>query len=128
MRTLCALLLTLVVAGARSDIQSGERGVQHSETGSPERLALQVYEPGNGVTLPQVTRQVRPQYTPEAMAQRIEGAVVLDAVVKADGAVGDVNVTQSLDAVYGLDAEAVKATKQWEFKPGMKDGKPVAVR
>jgi|SRR5713101_4536033 protein TonB len=107
MRTLCAFLLTVVVAGAQSDT---------------------VYQPGNGVTLPQVTRQVGPQYTSEAMAQRIEGTVVLDAVVKADGAVGDVNVTQSLDAVYGLDAEAVKAMKQWEFKPGTKDGKPVAVR
>ena len=107
MRTLCAFLLTVVVAGAQSDT---------------------VYQPGNGVTLPQVTRHVAPQYTSEAMAQRIEGAVVLDAVVNADGAVGDVNVTQSLDAVYGLDAEAVKAMKQWEFKPGTKDGKPVAVR
>ncbi len=46
----------------------------------------------------------------------------------ADGAVGDVRVTESLDTVYGLDANAVKAMKQWEFKPGMKDGKPVAVR
>ena len=49
-------------------------------------------------------------------------------VVLADGAVGDVTVTESLDTVYGLDANAVKAMKQWEFKPGMKDGKPVAVR
>ena len=107
MRMLAALLLTVVAAGAQSDT---------------------VYKPGDGVSLPQVTKQIRPQYTSEAMAQRIEGVVVLDVVVKADGAVGDVNVTQSLDAVYGLDAEAVKAMKQWEFKPGTKDGKPVAVR
>ena len=109
MRTLCCalLLLTAVVAGAQSDT---------------------VYKPGDGVSLPQVTRQVSPHYTSEAMSNRIEGVVVLAVVVKADGAVGDVTVTQSLDAVYGLDAEAVKAMKQWEFKPGTKDGKPVAVR
>jgi protein TonB len=87
-----------------------------------------VYEPGNGVSLPQVVKQVKAEYTREAMQQMIEGTVGLDVVVQADGAVGDVSVRQSLDAVYGLDEEAVKAMKQWRFKPGIKDGKPVAVR
>jgi protein TonB len=87
-----------------------------------------VYDPGNGVSLPQVTKQVQPQYTSEAMQNRIEGSVGLEAVVLADGTVGDVKVVQSLDSVYGLDSNAMKAMKQWAFKPGMKDGKPVAVR
>jgi protein TonB len=87
-----------------------------------------VYTPGDGVSLPQVTRQVRAQYTSEAMQNRIEGKVGLDAVVLSDGKVGDVKVTESLDSVYGLDHNAVEAMKQWEFKPGMKDGKVVAVR
>ena len=81
-----------------------------------------------GVSLPQVVTEVRAQYTSEAMRQMIEGEVVLDVVVKSDGKVGDVAVKQSLDAVYGLDENAVKAMKQWEFKPGEKDGKAVAVR
>jgi outer membrane biosynthesis protein TonB len=34
----------------------------------------------------------------------------------------------SLDERFGLDNEAVKAARQWVFKPGTKDGKPVAVR
>ena len=88
----------------------------------------QVYEPGNGVTLPQVVKQVRAEYTSEAMQQRIEGTVMLEAVVRDDGKIGDVKVSESLDSVYGLDEEAVKAFKQWEFKPGEKDAKPVAVR
>jgi periplasmic protein TonB len=87
-----------------------------------------VYTPGNGVTLPQVTKKVNAQYTEEAKQQRIEGDVVLEGVVRDDGKVGDVKVSESLDSVYGLDQEAVKAFKQYEFKPGEKDGKPVAVR
>jgi len=87
-----------------------------------------VYRPGDGVSLPEVVTQVGPQYTSEAMRQMIEGEVVLDVVVKSNGDVGDVTVTQSLDPVYGLDENAVKAMKQWKFKPGRKDGKAVAVR
>jgi protein TonB len=87
-----------------------------------------VYAPGDGVSLPSVTKQVRAQYTQEAMQNRIEGTVGLSVVVLANGTVGEVNVTESLDSIYGLDAEAVKAMRQWEFKPGTKDGKAVAVR
>ena len=49
-------------------------------------------------------------------------------VVLSDGTVGDVTVLRSLDTVYGLDAQAVSAAKQWVFMPGMKDGQAVAVR
>jgi protein TonB len=87
-----------------------------------------VYTPGDGVTLPQVVKQVKAEYTSEAMRQMIEGVVVLDVVVKSDGTVGDVAVKESVDAVYGLDENAVKAMKQWVFKPGTKDGKAVNVR
>jgi protein TonB len=87
-----------------------------------------VYKPGEDVSLPEVVTQVGPQYTSEAMRQMIEGEVVLDVVVKSSGNVGDVTVKQSLDPIYGLDESAVKAMKQWKFRPGMKDGKAVAVR
>ena len=87
-----------------------------------------IYTPGNGVSLPQPTKQVKAEYTTEAMQNRIEGKVGLDVVVLAEGTVGDVKVSESLDTVYGLDKNAVAAMKQWEFKPGMKDGKAVAVR
>jgi periplasmic protein TonB len=86
----------------------------------------QVYEPGNGVSLPEVISKVDAEYTEEARAARIQGTVGLAMVVQADGTVGEVGVEQPLDP--GLDREAVKAAKQWRFKPGMREKKPVAVR
>ncbi len=90
--------------------------------------APQVYRPGGDVKPPRLVSEVKPQYTPEAMQARIQGSVRLEAVVLTTGEVGDVEVTQSLDTVYGLDDEAVKAIRQWRFEAGTKDGKAVAVR
>jgi len=90
--------------------------------------AQEIFTPGNGVTPPAPTKTVKPDYTEAAKAARIEGSVILQAVVQADGTIDNITVTQSLDAVNGLDEQAVKALRQWEFKPGTKDGKPVAVR
>lgn len=87
-----------------------------------------VYKPGNGVTLPVVVKEVKPQYTPQAMKARIQGTVWLECVVNESGDVSDVTVTRSLDKEYGLDEAAIAAARQWKFKPGQKDGKPVAVR
>ena len=90
--------------------------------------AQEVFQPGSGVSLPTVVSEVKPEYTPEAKRAHIEGNVIVDAVVLADGRVGNVTVARSLDSTFGLDQEAVKAAKQWTFKPGRKNGKPVAVR
>src|SRR4051812_14893851 len=76
---------------------------------------------------PEVVKSVKPEYTAEAKQAGIQGDVTLDVVVLEDGSVGDVKVTQSLDAVHGLDDQAVKAARQWLFKPGTKKGKAVAV-
>jgi TonB family protein len=88
----------------------------------------QVYTPGNGVSVPVVVSKVNPDYTADAKRAHIEGIVLLESVVLQDGTVGDVAVIRSLDSTFGLDQQAVSAMKLWRFKPGMKDGKPVAVR
>lgn len=77
---------------------------------------------------PVLVREVKPDYTSEARKARIQGTVTMDVVVVEDGTVGEVKVTRSLDEEYGLDEQAVKAVKQWRFRPGTKDGKPVPVR
>jgi TonB family protein len=83
-----------------------------------------VYEPGGATTLPRVVKEVRPDYpSPDIPA---EGRVIMTCVVRSDGKVSDVTVTEPLEP--RLDEAAVGALKQWEFAPGTRNGKPVAVR
>ena len=87
----------------------------------------EVYQVGNGVKSPMLTKEVKPIYTAGAKARGVRGSVELLAVVLPDGTVGDdVTITKSLDEE--LDQQAIKAVKQWTFKPGTKDDKPVAVQ
>ena len=88
----------------------------------------QVYEPGNGTTMPIIVKEVKPhEHGRRRRTGKIQGSVLLRAVVLENGHIGDsVEVLKSLDA--DLDQQAVAALKQWEFKPGTRDGKPVAVR
>lgn len=88
-----------------------------------------VYKPGSGVTAPQLLSQVKPQYTTDAMRAKIQGKVWLEVVVMPDGRPGDIRVVRSLDRTFGLDEEAIKAMRQWRFRPGMRQGErvPVAV-
>jgi TonB family protein len=85
------------------------------------------HRPGAGITLPSVLREVKPAYTADAMRAKVQGSVWLECIVMPDGSVGDVKVTRSLDPIFGLDQEAVKAAKLWRFRPGMRQGEPVPV-
>jgi TonB family protein len=77
--------------------------------------------------LPVPIHQEKPQYTQAALTAQIEGAVLLETTVLADGSVGDVRVVRSLDSEFGLDDEAVKALKLWTWKPGTRGGQPSSV-
>ena len=85
------------------------------------------FRPGNGVNMPKVLAEVKPSYTAEAMRAKIQGVVMVEAVVMPDGGVGQVHVIRSLDPTFGLDQEAVKAVRKWRFAPGTRFGQPVPV-
>jgi len=86
-----------------------------------------VFQPGNGVETPKLLKEVKPQYTAQAMRAKIQGTVLLECVVRPDGSVGDIRVKRSLDSSFGLDQEAIKAARQWQFAPGSRLGQPVPV-
>ena len=85
------------------------------------------YRPGNGVTMPRLLREVKPEYTSDAMRAKIQGVVLLECVVNTSGNVEQVKITRSVDQVFGLDEQAIKAAKQWRFSPGMRLGEAVPV-
>jgi TonB family protein len=80
-------------------------------------------------TLPELDRKYPPKYTPEARKDRIETQVMLMALVKADGSVGDTctvpsGVLEQL-RIYGIEQAAIDCVKKWKFLPARKDGMPV---
>lgn len=66
------------------------------------------------------------KYTDDARAAGVEGTVVLDLTVGADGRATDIHVTSRLG--HGLDEAAIAALRGCHFTPGEKDGKPVPVK
>ena len=101
--------------GAGSGLGEGEGG---GTGGGP-------YRPGSGIEPPRLLREVKPDYSDEARRAGISGEVVMEIVVRRDGAVGDVRVLQGLG--HGLDARAIEAVKQWRFAPARRKNAPVDV-
>jgi len=85
-----------------------------------------VYRPGGAVSEPRLTKEVRPSYTNEALLNRMQGTVVLEAVVTRDGCTSQIRIVRSLDP-GGLDEQAVMAVAQWLFEPGRVGTTPVDV-
>jgi TonB family protein len=112
-----------------------ETGQGQAESSSPE-LGSGVQrassaEPDKVVDLPPATAEgsllhrVEPQYPVEAQQQGIQGAVVLEVHIGADGAVQDVQV---ISGPAELTQASINALKQWRFKPRLVDGRPTPMQ
>lgn len=84
-----------------------------------------VYRVGAGVSSPMIIYKVEPEYSEEARKAKFQGTVIISAIVDVDGILKDIKVVRALG--LGLDEKAIEAIQKWRFKPGVKDGKPVAV-
>ncbi len=84
-----------------------------------------VYRIGGGVSAPALIYKVEPEYSEEARKAKHQGTVVLYIVVDDKGNPQGMRVVRPIG--LGLDEKAIEAVKKWRFKPGLKDGRPVAV-
>jgi len=73
---------------------------------------------------PRKTRHVPPVYPAIAQSARVQGNVVLEAIIGIDGRVRDVRVLRSIPL---LDQAALEAVRQWEFEPTLLNGQAAAI-
>lgn len=86
----------------------------------PQRVRV-----SQGVSQSMILSKVQPVYPPEAKAARVQGSVVLGAIIGKDGAVQSLRVISSPSPL--LEQAAMDAVKQWKYRPYLLNGNPVEV-
>ena len=80
---------------------------------------------GKGIVAPVPIRKPEPEYSDSARRARINGGVLVYAVIGVDGVPRQLRVVRGIG--FGLDEKALEAVSRWFFKPGTKDGRAVPV-
>ena len=83
----------------------------------------------NNVTNPVLieSTKIDPEYPELARVARVDGQVILQAIVRKDGSVGDVSVIRVNRPNLGFEDTATAAVLQWRYAPALQNGKPVEV-
>ncbi|MGB2604947.1 MAG: energy transducer TonB, partial [Candidatus Sulfotelmatobacter sp.] len=119
-----------VVGGVPGGIPGGQMGgviggiISSTPVAVPKVATPQRVRVSQGVSAGLLVRRVNPNYPPLARQARIQGQVVLRAVISKDGSI------QNLTLVSGhpmLAPAAIDAVKQWKYKPYLLNGEPVEV-
>ncbi|MFI5088898.1 MAG: TonB family protein [Terriglobales bacterium] len=90
------------------------------ESAAPEPKPASISQSVPGV----LTHKVNPQYPAAARAARVQGAVVMSAIIGADGTIQQLRVISGNPLLVNAAMEAVK---KWRYRPYLLDGKPVEV-
>jgi TonB family protein len=79
---------------------------------------------GGDIKPPMKIKDVKPVYPADAMANNVQGVVIIEAIIDRDGNVSD---TKVLRPVPMLEEAAVDAVRQWKFSQTLLNGVPVPV-
>ena len=115
---------TVTVTGGPGGGTNGPRSVQTAA--SSQRQACTPSITGGQLTPPTKIRDVRPRYKQEWIAEKLAGAILMQATIGADGNVRGVDVISPVNA--DLEDEAMAAVSQWQFTPTYLNCEPVEVR
>ena len=96
-------------------------GVEGGIPGGPVAEPIRV---GGEIQPPKKVKDVRPEYPTTARKARVEGTVILEAVIDSRGVVADVRVLKSIPL---LDEAAIDAVKQWRYQATMLNGQAVPI-
>jgi len=119
-----------VVGGVPGGIPGGQMGgviggiISSTPVAVPKVATPQRVRVSAGVTSGLLVRRIQPNYPPLARQARIQGTVVLHAVISKEGSI------ENLTLVSGhpmLAPAAIDAVKQWKYKPYLLNGEPVEV-
>jgi TonB family protein len=79
---------------------------------------------GGTITQPIKTHDAKPTYPAEAQDTRVQGVVIIEALVDPSGTVANARVLRSIPL---LDAAALGAVSRWQFTPTLLNGQPLSV-
>jgi len=119
-----------VVGGVPGGVPGGAMGgvlgsvIGNVPTAVPKAAAPQRVRVSQGVSQGLLIHKVQPQYPPLARQARIQGTVVLQALIGKDGAIQNLHVVSGHPMLTGA---ALDAVKQWRYKPYYLNGEPVEV-
>ena len=80
---------------------------------------------GGSITGPVPIYNPDPEFSEQARKAKLQGQVVLEVVVDTDGKAHRIHIRSGLG--LGLDEKAIEAVESWRFRPGHRNGRPIAV-
>jgi periplasmic protein TonB len=88
---------------------------QEQSVPEPPKQETPIAEPQANAVKPVLIHRVNPEYPEVARKARVEGTVILEAIINKNGDVENVKVLRGVHPV--LDQAAVNAVRKWRYKP-----------